>query len=71
MNCAGGGVWGEPVTTYSEKPMPVYPDEEPMNPERLELSTNGLKVHCSTIELRVRSMPHSLPHARRFFQRES
>jgi hypothetical protein len=24
--------------------MPVYPDGEPMNPERLELSTNGLKA---------------------------
>lgn len=32
------------MTTYNEQSMPVYADGEPMNPERLELSTNGLKA---------------------------
>jgi hypothetical protein len=31
-----------------------------MSAERLELSTNGLKGHCSTIELRAPSGMHSI-----------
>ena len=31
-----------------------------MSAERFELSTNGLKGHCSAIELRARSGVHSI-----------
>ena len=31
-----------------------------MSAERLELSTNGLKGHCSAIELRAQSEEHSI-----------
>ena len=43
-----------------------------MSAERLELSTNGLKGHCSTIELRARSGLHSnTPPITRQFERST
>src|SRR5258708_18966509 len=41
-------VWAAKTLTHDDKVVLE------VNPERLELSTNGLKVRCSTIELRVR-----------------